>query len=72
MPNKAKKRITPAAKHALIWFINNGPMGLFGRGDPTLQMVRRLAKDGLIEALPTQMMQFVKYQITQKGRDALK
>jgi hypothetical protein len=63
--------MTPLARADLQWFADHGPIGWFDRTAPTDAMRRRLLRQGLIEELrpPAGM---IKYQITSKGRDALK
>lgn len=62
---------TPARLRALRWFSQRGTVRLFGAGDPSLQMVRRLLKHGLIETVSFGPLQFTGYRINQVGRQAV-
>jgi len=59
-------------REALQWFYDNGPVGLFGPSSPSDAMRRAMVKDGQIEReAKTQQMQFIKFQLTDKGRSDL-
>lgn len=68
--------MTPKKRAAIEWFRDNGPIGLFTIADPavpTKAMRQKLKQEGLIEeAGKTRPMDFIKYQISQAGLDALK
>lgn len=48
------KGMTPAQRKAVKWFVANGPAALFGRGDPSLQMVKKLHDMTILETQGTE------------------
>jgi hypothetical protein len=65
-------KLTHDQRKALQWFAERGNASLFGRGDPTLLMVKRLRKMGLIFADGRDARGFTRYAITGAGRAVLK
>ena len=64
--------MTPLMRKDLQWFADRGPVGWFDRTAPTDAMRRLLLRDGLIEELKPTPVGLIKYQITDKGHEALK
>lgn len=68
-------RLTAAQRKALEWFAENSPTCLFGRGDPSLTIVRRLHDAGLLEIQGREagrgIFGFSYYALSDAGRSAL-
>lgn len=68
-------RLTKAQRRALEWFVERGePAHLFGAGDPSLTIVRKLRDRGLVAVMgqePGKVFGFARFDITPTGRRAL-
>jgi hypothetical protein len=67
-------KLTKPMKSALAWFSLRESAHLFGVGDPSLTMVRRLCDAGLVAAVGREEGRpfgFTRYAITDAGRKAL-
>ncbi len=69
------EKMTPSIRRALEWFENHEPIGSFpcdGKA-PSLSLVKRLEKAGLVEAVGRErgMFGFVRFARTATGRTAL-
>lgn len=68
-------KLTKAQRKALTWFSERDGAALFGAGDPSLSMVRRLLKAGFVKIDGHQAsggpFAFTRYAITPAGRAAL-
>jgi hypothetical protein len=67
-------KLTKAQRRALEWFVaRNEPAHLFGEGDPSLTIVKRLRDAGLLAHVGRTpgVFGFTKFDITPEGRAAL-
>ena len=65
---------TPAQIKALHWFAERGKQCMFGRGDPTLVMVRSLYSIGWLETTGREAHRVIGltyYQLSPEGRAAI-
>lgn len=53
-PSTIAKGLTEAQRKAVKWFVANGPAALFGRGDPSLRMVKKLHDMTILETQGTE------------------
>jgi hypothetical protein len=68
------KKPTKAQRKVLEWFASNGKACLFGPGDPSLSMVKKMCGLGLIEYAgrePGKLFAMTYFQISERGRAAL-
>ncbi len=67
-----KPEVTPKQLAALRWFEHYGPVALFGWDAPSPITRRHLLARGLTQQVKgTKTMQFIKYELSQLGRDVL-
>ncbi len=65
-------KLTKAQQSALEWFAKRDGSYLFGKGDPTMIMVKRLASMGLIERGKVKGSLLTLFSLSDAGRQALK
>lgn len=64
--------MTRKRKEALRWFaVQLVPVGLFGEGTPSRQMVKVLTAEGLLEEVRPAAFGLIRYRISDAGRAAL-
>lgn len=70
-----KVRLTKVQRRALEWFVERGePAHLFGAGDPSLTIIKKLRDRGLVAVVgqePGKVFGFARFNITPAGRAAL-
>ena len=73
-PRGTDAPLTKAQRAALEWFGRNGRACMFGAGEPSLAMVRKLENAGLVETAgkePGKVFGFTYYQLSAAGRAAI-